>query len=29
MNFDKAIEILELQKKFSKKDLKKAYYKKQ
>ena len=28
MNFDKAIEILELQKKFSKKDLKKAYYKK-
>ena len=28
MNFDKAIEILELEKNFNKKDLKKAYYKK-
>jgi curved DNA-binding protein CbpA len=28
MNFDKALEILELQKKFTKRELKKAYYKK-
>ena len=28
MNFDKAIEILELEKNFTKRELKKAYYKK-